>query len=86
MRDASQAARLEDAGAGCDLDNPTVRIADAHEAMPTPPDATGDARQQYRPNHGRKKPTEQFRDGLKGTLGLRRRQGYSLVDPVWVGG
>jgi hypothetical protein len=51
MRDASEAARLEHAGAGCDLDNPTVRIADAHEAMPTLPDATGDARQQYRPNH-----------------------------------
>jgi hypothetical protein len=51
MRDASQAARLEHAGAGCYLDNPTVRIADAHEAVATLPDATGEARQQYRPNH-----------------------------------
>jgi hypothetical protein len=86
MRDASEAARLEHAGAGCDLDDPTVRIADAHEAVATLPDATDDARQQYRPNHGRKKPTEQLGNGLEGTLGLRRRQGYSLVDPVWVGG
>ena len=58
MRDASEAARLEHASAGCDLDDPTVRIADAHEAMPTLPDATGDARQQYRPNHTGKKPSE----------------------------
>ena len=50
MRDASEAARLEHAGAGCYLDNPTVRIADAHEAVATLPDPTGDARQKYRPN------------------------------------
>ena len=58
MRDASQAARLEHAGAGRYLDNPTVRITDAHETVATLPDATGKARQQYRPNHTGKKPSE----------------------------
>src|SRR5580704_17204915 len=33
MRNASEAARLEHDRSGCDLDNPTVMIADAHDAM-----------------------------------------------------
>jgi hypothetical protein len=44
MRDASETARLEHAGAGYNLNDPTVRISDAHEAVTTLPDATGNAR------------------------------------------
>jgi len=71
MRDASEAARLEHAGAGCNLNDPTVRIADAHEAVATLPGATGDARQQYRPNHAEKKTTEQIGDRFESALSVR---------------
>ena len=71
MRDASEAARLEHAGAGCNLNDPTVRIADAHEAVATLPDATGEARQQYRSNHTGKQKTEQIGDRFESALSVR---------------
>ena len=71
MRDPGEAARLEHAGAGRDLDDAAVRIADAHEAVAALPDAAGEARQQYRPDHAGEKPAERIGDRLEGALGLR---------------
>ena len=71
MRDAGEAARLEHAGAGRDLDDAAVRIADAHEASATAPSAADEPRQQHRRDHASEKPTEDLGDRFKGTLGLR---------------
>jgi hypothetical protein len=70
MRDPGEATRLEHTGAGRHLDDASVRIADAHEAAATLPAATGDVRQQYRPNDAGEKPTEQRGDRIEGALGL----------------
>jgi len=64
MRDPGEAACFQHAGAGRDLDNVAVRITDAHEAAATLPGATGEARQQHRPDHASKKPNKDLGDRL----------------------
>ena len=86
MRDPSEAAGLQNAGAGCHLDDPAIRIADPHEAATTLPGAADETRQQYRPNHASEKPTENLGDRFEGALGRGRWQGYSLANPVRIGG
>ncbi len=88
MRDAGDPARLEHPGAGSDFDEATIRVTDPHDAVPSPPDAAGDSRQQHRRDHAGEKPAEDVGDRFEDALGLCRRQSHprkGLSGPIRIG-
>src|SRR5260370_9250517 len=51
VRDASDPACLEHAGAGRNLDEAAIRVTDSHEAVPAPPSIADEPREQNRSDH-----------------------------------